>query len=362
MIDLSADIALHQTMLCGGLDWLVNSLQDPDFTYGTLKYYIRQFHSYKMDDWIGIEKVREVVDEILKFDWTSLPSDVAAEIRDKNWSPVTQWPKVHYIPMSKVDREYLLDLLRPLQISLGCVQPPMPRSGPPLPPPIRRNRRLSPILGTVLVITISVLGSLYGRDIVNWITDDSPIPELLEPILPAGGAQEGNPNSEGVCGNNIVEAGEACDGSAAGECRDGCTFACTCAEPLSSDAPVGNTCGNGVCDIGESLESCSDDCDISDLCGENGGVQWQGDVCVCEGLVDQVTICQDGTKIDNVTDAACTPDPEQCRTDGAAGGNGGSGDDGGGGTCTCTYQDVTPPGNMVQIFGWVDCNGNACSP
>jgi hypothetical protein len=44
------------------------------------------------------------------------------------------------------------------------------------------------------------------------------------------------------------------------------------------------------------------------LCANNGGIQWQGTACVCPGVIDNVTMCADGTKIDQVTQQTCTPD------------------------------------------------------
>jgi hypothetical protein len=91
------------------------------------------------------------------------------------------------------------------------------------------------------------------------------------------------------------------------------------------------------------------------LCAANGGIQWQGQTCVCPGKFDNVTVCNDGTKIDQMTDQACTPD-QSCDqpTDPQ---NPPSG-------CACNYVCVQekPDSNECTEYGYRDCNGNACSP
>jgi hypothetical protein len=71
----------------------------------------------------------------------------------------------------------------------------------------------------------------------------------------------------------------------------------------------------------------------ADLCANNGGVQWVGEVCVCAGVVDKVTVCNDGTKFDNVTEQTCPPDPAACQDDGSGGDQGGGGSTGDGDAC-----------------------------
>ncbi len=65
-------------------------------------------------------------------------------------------------------------------------------------------------------------------------------------------------------------------------------------------------CGDGVCCPGEACEAdCGGAC--TGPCCDNGGVQWQGEVCVCPGVVDRVTYCNDGSKTDQLTDRSCQP-------------------------------------------------------
>ncbi len=92
------------------------------------------------------------------------------------------------------------------------------------------------------------------------------------------------------------------------------------------------------------------------LCANNGGIQWQGSACVCPGVMDNVTICNDGTKIDQVTDQACTPDqacqqpPDPANPPSA---------------CPCTYvcvdQAVAAAGQCYK-YEWRDCTGVVCTP
>src|SRR5574341_738848 len=77
----------------------------------------------------------------------------------------------------------------------------------------------------------------------------------------------------------------------------------------------------------------------ADLCASNGGIQYQGEVCVCAGFVDKVTVCNDGSKIDQVTEQTCSPDPAACQDEGG-------GDQGGGGGKPPACE-VKPCGNGV---------------
>ena len=123
------------------------------------------------------------------------------------------------------------------------------------------------------------------------------------------------------------------------------------------------TCGDSVCDSPcEDAQFCPADCQptssTSDFCATQGGLQWQGEVCTCAGVVDQVTLCQNGAKYDNVTDVSCTPDPKDCTDNN--GGNGNDGGDGGQCLCLCTkynYQLYPPACEQYR-----DCNGNSCTP
>jgi len=80
-----------------------------------------------------------------------------------------------------------------------------------------------------------------------------------------------------------------------------------CPDGSRTDKPIGKCtpdpaqCGTNTNDN----TSCAPCCD-------HGGVQFTGPFCTCQGQVDIVTICQDGSKSDNITTDSCTPDPAQC--------------------------------------------------
>lgn len=56
-----------------------------------------------------------------------------------------------------------------------------------------------------------------------------------------------------VCGNDVVEAGEACDGTDDAACPGQCDSSCACP----------STCGDGTCDAGEDATTCPGDCGCS---------------------------------------------------------------------------------------------------
>ena len=63
-----------------------------------------------------------------------------------------------------------------------------------------------------------------------------------------------------------------------------------------------------------------------DVCAEHGGLQWQADRCLCEGVMMSTTICQDGKQFDTITTTACSSPDFECSGGDAS--NGGSGDNG----------------------------------
>lgn len=87
---------------------------------------------------------------------------------------------------------------------------------------------------------------------------------------------------------------------------------------------------------------------VPDICANNGGVANVSDVCTCQGVIDRVTFCGDGTKFDTITTTGCSPDPSQCQAGGDTGGQ----------TCQLTVEQCN-----AQGFGQVDlatctCYGN----
>jgi hypothetical protein len=94
------------------------------------------------------------------------------------------------------------------------------------------------------------------------------------------------------------------------------------------------------------------------LCDDHGGVANVSEVCTCQSLVDRVTFCGDGTKIDTITDTQCSPDPSQCQPSDTGGTSGGSG-----GECRCVIvcTQTNEAGACIDR-GYRDCNGNVCTP
>jgi len=76
--------------------------------------------------------------------------------------------------------------------------------------------------------------------------------------------------SSAVCGNDLAEPGEACDGTDDAACPGACLATCRCP----------TACGDGTCDAGEDAASCPADCG----CGAAGacGGQAPGG-CFCDG-------------------------------------------------------------------------------
>jgi len=117
------------------------------------------------------------------------------------------------------------------------------------------------------------------------------------------------------------------------------SFGLTCAADLGSCSATGMGGGGegepapgsdsqptptGTSSQPNSSGTATDEPEATEPCADNGGLQFQGEVCVCSGVVDQVTICNDGTKTDALTSTACSPDPSQCsQGDGSTSGGGG---------------------------------------
>jgi hypothetical protein len=99
-----------------------------------------------------------------------------------------------------------------------------------------------------------------------------------------------------------------------------------------------------------------------DPCAQHGGLGWEGDVCVCEGIIVHVTICQDQTQMEQRTEVPCTPDPQTCNPPDEP-----PPDDGGGNQCQCIRTcavwnySVQPP--VCQQYVYRDsCTGATCQP
>lgn len=102
----------------------------------------------------------------------------------------------------------------------------------------------------------------------------------------------------------------------------------------------------------------------SGLCAQNGGIQWQGTACICPGLVDNVTVCNDGTKLDQMTEQTCTPE-QACDQQPADPGSP-TNPQNPPAACACSYicvdQTMTAVAAQCGKYEWRDCTGAACNP
>ncbi|MFQ5413378.1 MAG: IPTL-CTERM sorting domain-containing protein [Phycisphaerae bacterium] len=96
-----------------------------------------------------------------------------------------------------------------------------------------------------------------------------------------------------VCGNNITEPGEQCDGTDDAACPGLCLPNCTCPAPV---------CGNNVTEAGEQCDG-TDDAACPGQCLPN---------CTCPQPVCGNNITEPGEDCDGTDDAAC---PGQCQPD-----------------------------------------------
>jgi hypothetical protein len=79
-----------------------------------------------------------------------------------------------------------------------------------------------------------------------------------------------------------------------------------------------------------------------DPCAANGGLQWEGDVCLCNGQISHTIICNDGSKSDLLTGQTCQPQQGTCDQNGnpVHPGNGGDNDNGAPPVPSCTPSPV----------------------
>ena len=97
-----------------------------------------------------------------------------------------------------------------------------------------------------------------------------------------------------VCGNDLRESGEVCDGSDDDACMGLCTIACTCPAPV---------CGNAVIEQGEECDTSATGSCPTAVCDPD---------CTCEDPVCGNEIVEEGEECDGSQDAAC---PGSCGTD-----------------------------------------------
>lgn len=89
------------------------------------------------------------------------------------------------------------------------------------------------------------------------------------------------------------------------------------------------------------------------LCADQGGIANQSEVCTCQGVIDQVTFCGNGTKIDTITNTSCEPNPADCQPTSDVP------------VCACNFVcAVADPNKPEQCLQgqYLDCNGVVCTP
>jgi V8-like Glu-specific endopeptidase len=131
-----------------------------------------------------------------------------------------------------------------------------------------------------------------------------------------------------VCGNDLVETGEDCDGTSASACPGLCEPGCSCPAPV---------CGNGIVEGSESCDGASASACPTGICGN---------ACACPAPVCGNDILESGEDCDGTDAAAC---PGECLT--------------GTGACTCptTCGDgICDAGENASTCG-ADCGCGAAS-
>jgi len=145
-------------------------------------------------------------------------------------------------------------------------------------------------------------------------------------------------DSVDLCGNDVIDAGESCDGTSDAACPGSCLADCVC-----------DPCGNGILDAGESCDGaadaacpglCTSTCECP-TCGNDvaePGEQCDGlDSPACPGACLSSCVCavcgdgtqQTGEECDTFDDAACD---SVCRTD-----------------CVCADRDFVSDGGEVLV-------------
>jgi subtilisin-like proprotein convertase family protein len=115
-----------------------------------------------------------------------------------------------------------------------------------------------------------------------------------------------------VCGNNVLETGEQCDGTDAAACPGECSQACECPSL---------TCPNGICDAGEDATTCPADCGCgaAGACGNEAPAGcWCDDQCASFGdcCPDICASCQLNCPATPTPAPSATPTPGPTATAG----------------------------------------------
>jgi len=185
----------------------------------------------------------------------------------------------------------------------------------------QRERR--PILGIILILLLLclLLGGFFviRNNLGNPLTPteepatstatntptDTPTTESSEEATspPTEPPTEPPPTDEKTCS----ETGRYCGCDGIGYSIVMCPDGSRTDTPVSKCTPDPTQCGGNT--------NTNDNTSCTELCCNNGGVQFTTQLCGCDGKLDQVTICMDGTKTDTILPDTCSPDPAQCQTD-----------------------------------------------
>lgn len=113
---------------------------------------------------------------------------------------------------------------------------------------------------------------------------------------PTEPAVEPPPTEEGP---TCKETGQYCS------CKGVSYSVVTCSDGTHTDTPIGScTPDPGLCGTNPTEEPTTEPTEAANCATYT--------FCTCQGLVDVVTICADGSKTDTITSDACTPDASQC--------------------------------------------------
>lgn len=216
--------------------------------------------------------------------------------------------------------------------------------------PERRKIPIIPFVVGIGVFVLIGLGTIWlGLPDQNNVTvDDDTGSHVVLPSITLTPEPQDKTNSSNV---QIVLTEEVTDEPTEELCKETGKY-CTCegvaysivmcADGSRTDTPVGKCTPDPA--------QCGSAGNTSDPCANNGGLQYTGQACTCQGQVDLVVICNDGTKTDTITTQPCTPNAAQCS----------GSDQGGSGSCPCACATVCPGISCIMVCK--DCKGNSCTP
>ncbi|MDP3742266.1 MAG: hypothetical protein Q8R15_03060 [Candidatus Micrarchaeota archaeon] len=165
--------------------------------------------------------------------------------------------------------------------------------------------------------------TVYARDSAGLQSSRTPMEVTIQPF-------DARPSSSSTCGNNLCENGETTN-----TCSNDCPY-----RPF--------TCANAICEGGESYESCPQDCSVSNIIGSacgDGACEPGEDVSYCPSDCTSINPnCGNNICDSNETQTSCRADCE--------------GTSGGANSCTsnsaCGYKEICRSGSCVDV----DCTND----